>query len=402
MYTQCPACSTYFRITPEQLQAAGGKVRCGECRHVFHAPDFLTDTLPGVPAAADEPVHGEPDYEQLLREPQPEAAAAAAEEIIAQQPAPPAAPFAEEPAPLSPATEATSEKTEDSLAIDLEALFGSDAETDAAPEAPEPPPAETATVSPPAEAVSPPPGATYGEEDIEALLTFGPQGGTADSAPQAFELPWDEPPVDTAPAIAPDIDAVPDTLDLPESAPATARSVSPAPVLSPLSAMLAEEQAAPRRSLLAGLAWTLASLLLIAALAVQYAYLNRLALVRHAELRPLLELMCQHTGCRLPPRRDLAALTLLERDIRSHDRYQGALTINATLQNRAAFAQPYPAVDVVMRDLGGKVVAARRFLPQEYLAGRVPPLLAPQATAQLVLDVVDPGAEAVGFEFTFH
>lgn len=251
MYTQCPACHSYFRITPEQLQAAGGKVRCGECRQVFHAPDFLTDALPGI--TVDGPLPDEPDYEQLLRD----------------------------PAAKAPSAEAT-------------------------------------------------------------------------------------------------------------------------PALSSLSTRLATEDETPPRRLLATLAWSLGSLLLIAILAAQYVYLNRLTFAQHAELRPLLEQLCNYTGCRLPPRRDLAALTLLERDIRSHDRYKGALTISATLQNRAAFAQPYPAVDVVMRDLAGKVVAARRFQPQEYLSGTVPELLAPQATVQFTLDVLDPGAEAVGFEFTFH
>lgn len=408
MYTQCPACSTYFRITPEQLQAAGGKVRCGECRHVFHAPDFLTDTLPGAPA--EEPFHDEPDYEQLLREPkpepkpEPEPEPIVAEETYAAEPAP----AAEEIAPHITA-DSTVEKAEDDLAIDLDELFGNEtADYDSVSTAepvpePEPEPAPQQEPEPP-EAAAPPGSATYGEEDIEALLKFGPQGGSADDVAQTFELPWDEPPAEaTPPAALGNAAGTLTDFDLPESTLTTAQRVSPTPALSPISALLVEEDTAPRRSLLGTLAWTLASLLLLAVLAVQYVYLNRVALVHHAELRPLLELLCEHTGCRLPPRRDVTALTLLERDIRSHDRYQGALTIHATVQNRAAFAQPYPAVDVVMRDLTGRVVAARRFLPQDYLSGAAaPPLLAPQATAQLTLDVVDPGAEAVGFEFTFH
>lgn len=400
MYTQCPACSTYFRITPEQLQAAGGKVRCGECRNVFHAPDYLTDTLPGAPPPIDEPLHDEPDYEQLLREPEPEEIVA--EEAVAAEPAPAAGLMAKEPA-------AETAVAEDNLAIDLDELFGSDMAADTAAEIAAAPLAEAAAPPPAEAATTPPPGSdTYGEDDIEALLTHVPGEGTTDSEPQNFALPWDEPPTEEEPAAtaAPDVDAGPDTLadfDLPEAALTTARSVAPPPALSPLSALLAEEDTAPRRSLLAGVAWTLGSLLLLTVLAVQYIYLNRATLVHQIELRPLLEQLCEHTGCRLPPQRDLAAFTLLERDIRSHPQYQGALTISATLQNRAAFAQPYPAVEVVMRDLAGRVVAVRRFPPQEYLAGSaVPQLLAPQATAQLVLDVVDPGAEAVGFEFTFH
>jgi len=397
MYTQCPACSTCFRITPEQLQAAGGKVRCGECRTVFHAPDFLTDTLPAAPTAGDEPLYDEPDYEELLREPQTAALQAPEDQTM-----PPTEADVREPLPEDDASVIPAQGAAHALSIDLDKLFGNDTDASTAE--------ATLTEAPLAETVTPPPppSDTYGEDDIEALLTHVPDDDVEDSAPQPFALPWDEPPAEAAPPAvepAPDIDAAtPADVELPVNAVTTARSIGapPALALSPLSAMLEEEDTAPR-SLLTGLAWTLGILLLVAGLALQYIYLNRVTLVHHAELRPLLELLCEHTGCRLPPRRDLTALTLLERDIRSHERYQGALTIAATLQNRAAFAQPYPAVEVVMRDLGGKVVAARRFLPQEYLADNTTaPLLAPQGTAQLVLDVVDPGAEAVGFEFTFH
>jgi len=391
MYTQCPACHTYFRITPEQLQAAGGKVRCGECRNVFLAPDFLTDTLPGTPADAALP--DEPDYEQLLREP-PAEPAAAAELPTTGESATRTESAAAEPAAPQPHAPAA---PEDPLAIDLEELFGpgATAEAESAP----PPEEMVASAEAPA-----PPSESYGEEDIEALLTHTADDGL-EHAPQTFTLPWDEP-VAAAATAGLDIDTAADApanfAPPEETPPSDIRPRDGAPALSPLSALLAEEEAAPRRSTLAILAWTLASLLLLATLGLPYLYINRATLIHQAELRPLLEQLCEHVACNLPPRRDLAALTLLERDIRSHDRYQGALTISATLQNRAPYAQPYPAVEVVMRDLGGKVVAARRFLPKEYLAGPVPALLEPQATAQLTLDVVDPGAEAVGFEFTFH
>jgi len=37
--TGCPNCATNFRLTPEQLEAAGGVVRCGNCMAVFNARD---------------------------------------------------------------------------------------------------------------------------------------------------------------------------------------------------------------------------------------------------------------------------------------------------------------------------------------------------------------------------
>ena len=35
MVTRCPGCNTLFRVTPQQLQAREGKVRCGRCMLVF-------------------------------------------------------------------------------------------------------------------------------------------------------------------------------------------------------------------------------------------------------------------------------------------------------------------------------------------------------------------------------
>jgi predicted Zn finger-like uncharacterized protein len=46
MQTRCPACHTVFRVTPLQLKAKQGKVRCGQCRHVFDALASLIDAEP--------------------------------------------------------------------------------------------------------------------------------------------------------------------------------------------------------------------------------------------------------------------------------------------------------------------------------------------------------------------
>lgn len=37
LVTLCPECRTTFRITPEQLKACGGEVRCGHCQQVFNS-----------------------------------------------------------------------------------------------------------------------------------------------------------------------------------------------------------------------------------------------------------------------------------------------------------------------------------------------------------------------------
>ena len=46
MYTQCPDCSTAFRVTAEVLKQAAGKVRCGGCGNAFNALSYLSESLP--------------------------------------------------------------------------------------------------------------------------------------------------------------------------------------------------------------------------------------------------------------------------------------------------------------------------------------------------------------------
>ena len=68
MKTRCPDCQTVFRVTPEQLKARAGKVRCGHCQGDFTALDSLLDETPAPqvatparsPVVAAEPAAGLP------------------------------------------------------------------------------------------------------------------------------------------------------------------------------------------------------------------------------------------------------------------------------------------------------------------------------------------------------
>jgi len=74
--TRCPACDTCFRVTPEQLKARAGRVRCGQCQHAFNALDTLIDEVvaasPSVAKTA-EPVGADhvPDSQDLHAWPAP-------------------------------------------------------------------------------------------------------------------------------------------------------------------------------------------------------------------------------------------------------------------------------------------------------------------------------------------
>lgn len=54
MLTRCPNCETSFRVTPEQLKARQGQVRCGACQHVFNALESLVEEAAIIHAPAQE------------------------------------------------------------------------------------------------------------------------------------------------------------------------------------------------------------------------------------------------------------------------------------------------------------------------------------------------------------
>ena len=97
---------------------------------------------------------------------------------------------------------------------------------------------------------------------------------------------------------------------------------------------------------------------------------------------------------------DLGLIELVNSEIRSHPNQLGALRLNATITNRAGLKQPYPDLEVVLLDSLGQPLASRIFNPPDYLAENADPSggMAPDAYLPLVLDLADPGQQAVGFE----
>ena len=78
----------------------------------------------------------------------------------------------------------------------------------------------------------------------------------------------------------------------------------------------------------------------------------------------------------------------------------GSLKITARIQNRGPLRQPYPSVQLRLKDRWEKAVGSRMFTPAEYLPrdaarGR---LMSPGETARAEIEVVDPGPDAYGFE----
>jgi predicted Zn finger-like uncharacterized protein len=58
MVTRCPACDTLYRVTPQQLQAHQGQVRCGRCLTVFDGFKVLVALPETTPASGAGPAAG--------------------------------------------------------------------------------------------------------------------------------------------------------------------------------------------------------------------------------------------------------------------------------------------------------------------------------------------------------
>ena len=149
----------------------------------------------------------------------------------------------------------------------------------------------------------------------------------------------------------------------------------------------------------------LAVLLLLAALGVQLAVFRSTEIANAVPaLRPLLELVCSRLPCQYQGPVAVDRIRLASRDIRDHPQEPGALRIQATLVNRAPFAQPFPDMEITLSDLAGTVVARRRFRPPEYLGSYWHPflLMRPGQPVRVTLEVLNPGQDAVNFEFRFR
>ena len=123
---------------------------------------------------------------------------------------------------------------------------------------------------------------------------------------------------------------------------------------------------------------------------------------------PLIQSTMVRLGLREPPAsepfRSLSEIQLISRELRSHPTRAGVLRLTATIVNVANEKQPYPILDVILLDVTGQPVTNKSFAPADYLAkgARQQSGMTPEAYLSLVLELDDPGNQAVGFELQFR
>jgi len=411
--TQCPHCSTRFRVSRSQLRAAHGTVRCGACMGVFNAArQLLRDDLDPQQALSD-------PLPPRTEERQPAPAAAQAEP--AQPPGQPdetlwihddldldSLDLDEELAKL--------ERQELELSRDfLELQHASNPASrilDARPEEERIHDESWAEILLNAEAASTEePAANAGTEGEPEPVSFTPV--TAEAPQPPSPLAMSARPLAAAKAqharterIEPDFDlptaTAADTADT--GAPRREPDLRAEPLFELEDEPLQLDWQQRKKPWGRWFGWSTLNLLALLALGAQYVTYNYDELSRQAQYRPWFERLCPTLGCELPALVDISQIRSSNLVVRSHPDFSGALVVDAILYNRAPFAQPFPLLEIRFADLNGKLLASRSFKPSEYLSGELAgqAQMPPQVPIHIALDILDPGAKAVNYSLSFH
>ncbi len=395
MFTQCPRCDTVFRLSAETLRAAGGQVRCGRCGEVFNALARLAEDASAFRPGEASPGESSPGESSLEME-------ARADEIL-QSPAPPSA-------PAGPSEDEDLEAGDiDFAQLQVLEKFKPPPRPDSdAPPHPTPPPATRAR---PVEAAGKPPPRSPQAPLVPAAppVRDAPEPGSSDGSLE-FTLPPGE------------LDRVFIDPTVARRSGSPAEPARPAPragergeVSGPGSSGL-EVAEHVRRDMLAGMtqrrssdsaappggtmhwAWGAAAAVLALLLLGQLLHDNREWLAIHAPLRGPLRGLYGAMGVSVQTPATLASYQLRQWGVTGDPNAVGTLRVRASILNTAPQLQPYPLLRVTLANRFGTRIGTRDFEPSEYLGKPTVRMMAPGERADAILDILDPGKEAEGFE----
>jgi len=389
MFTCCPECETVFRVTANQLRAARGDVRCGNCAHVFNAMEYLADNLPrldeAAEPAADNPADDSLEFdapeqtwgEIFIAAPQKPGDVPLDGELEAITADPDEwrsmlAELGVEPSDVEPVAEdeddgiemaaaslmTQEQEVEDSLLPDADdddvlaqpAYVIADAEREASNDA-------DAAVDPEVAA------ATAMAMTVAAAAVAGPDddgdysGAVAATGAANDDLDTDFPPWD---------------------------ELEPA------------EEVVEQRTGRAG--WAVAAVVLTAILLVQLVHQSRDSLAAHPRYGELVRNTYERIGQRLYPEWSLEAFYVRRSEALAGGTAPNALDINAAVEVTGAQPVGLPLVRVTLRDQWSNTIGRRVFAPDEYLASDLPAIVTPGTRIPVTLSLADPGTAARGYE----
>ncbi|MCV2403304.1 zinc-ribbon domain-containing protein [Marinomonas sp. C2222] len=423
LITRCPKCSTAFRVTDDVLAMAKGKVRCGQCFHIFDTAKVANQ----VP----QPTKATPTKAE------PATAVKAKENLVTAAPAEEprkSASLDEDHNKKTPIEQATieSDLTADDEIINpdwLQTLF--DDEDLQPPEDPLSPkdsltPKPINDVKSNTEKNSQKKADERSQDDlapwelelaeVEAALqkarntsksTPKPKASKATEkpaiqkpkAPQAKSQPQG-----SEPAQEPDYMVA--LHSLAQTASAQARPSDIKSQHSILEQLSAQESLAPlfeenepkshtkkSRTWLWFMGFILGAAILVGQVATHYFDAGS----RSPSLRPFYQMACSYLDCALPGFEDITGISIQHVRIQSHPSIPDTLLVNAIMTNTSSFSQPMPKIALEFFDLNGAPVAARLFAPRDYLHKDFLDItyMPSNTPIHLVIPIKDPGATAV-------
>jgi hypothetical protein len=144
--------------------------------------------------------------------------------------------------------------------------------------------------------------------------------------------------------------------------------------------------------------WLCAAIFLALCVAAQLIHENREWIATHAPFGSRLGSLYAVLGVARPASSNLSAYQLRQWGVTGDPGANGSLRMRASILNTAAQMQPYPLLRVTLANRFGSPLGARDFEPAEYLGKPVARMLAPAERVDAILDILDPGNDAEGFE----
>ena len=365
MLTECPSCLTVFRVTGAILKMGHGQVRCGKCRTQFDALDSLLDDSGEEeknPVAQNEAPSSDDEPSIDAQAP------ATGEDIVMEGSRIEISGTYRVPSDEVHSSDAEDQLVHEHVVIDRGAPLADNLLSDM--------------------------------NDARSLRELPDE--------QVFEINVDdgEPVADAAQHLLADENA-----DAQSSVPLSQRMwkrarhqpIAPTTESADVDGFHAELNAltqTPRIPTVRASWWTATSVVLVFVLIAQVIHHHRDPLVRSPKWGETVSRLYRALGLNLTPQWDLHGYELQQWGVISDASARDALRVRASVTNTAAYAQPYPFVKLELKDRWEAIVATREFAPEEYLPSiaTATRMMAPHQRTNAEIVIVDPGADAVGFQ----
>jgi predicted Zn finger-like uncharacterized protein len=396
VYTQCSKCETVFKLSAEVLRTAGGQVRCGKCGEVFSALARLAEDSSAF-TVGESPLELETRADSILEFVVPEQGIQEFDydnDSDTEDFARPGVEIARIEI-LDWPEDDQAQHSDDDRSLEftlppgqLDRIFIESKK--AAPQptlqpqqtpepAPQPPPPTPQFARKPA----PQPAAQFAPE-------FAPQ-----AAPPA--LPGAPPHPESVLLDVPPTRSHVSGFEVPEEVRREMLAEFEQHLLPELETRSAARRNVQRPPLILWLCAAIASALLLLA---QVVHQNRAWFVAHTHgpFGAAVGALYGAVGSPLPAPSNLSAYQLRQWGVTGDPDANGTLRLRASILNAAAQLQPYPLLRVTLADRFGKSIGRRDFEPSEYMGKPTARLLAPGERADAMLEILDPGKNAEGFE----